>query len=387
MRVSANSRYIFLCAAYWTICTVSNCFNSAYLQETGYSTFVIGAVTATCGLLSALLQPILGRICDRNPKVTWRSILRVLICIHTFLCVIMLMVPAKIASLMMGLLMLLFYLMMPFINESAFIYHANGEYVNFGIARGTGSVVFAGVAYGMGILTKQYGCRIVPLIGIPMGAILFFALTIMPPCTKPEVMQKQTAARRGGILSRYPAFSLMLLATLLMLCAHTFSGTFLLQILQSFGGTSKELGLALAIQALMEVPTMMGITLLLRRFRSSTLMLVAACGFLLRTVCFSLAGSLTAVFLCLLTQAVGYAVYASVSVYYAAESVDESDRATGQALVSSMYTAGSVLGNLLGGTLYSSFGLRFMLRSGVGLTLVGLVLAVISVSMGRICRK
>lgn len=383
MRMSTNSRFIFLCASYWTVCTVSNSFNSAYMQEAGYSTFAIGALIAVGGLLAALLQPVLGRICDRNPKVTWRGILRTLIFMFAAVCAIMLVVPAKIAAPMMGLLFLLFNLMMPFVHGSAFIYRANGEYVNFGIGRGMGSVIFAGMAFIMGILTKQYGCRIVPLMGLPIVSVLYFALTLMPPTPKPAAQQAQASTSLGSILARYPAFVVMLLATLLMLCANTFSGTYLLQILQSFGGTSRDLGLALAIQALVEVPTMMGTSLLLKRFRSTTLMLIAGCGFVLRAVCFTLAGSLTAAFCCLLTQMFGYAIYASVSVYYAAETIDEADRATGQALVTSMVAASTVLGNLLGGTLYSTFGLHFMLRCGIGMASAALVLAAVSVSMSR----
>ena len=70
-------------------------------------------------------------------------------------------------------------------------------------------------------------------------------------------------------------------------------------------------------------------------------------------------------------QFASFAIYASASVYYADNAVDEKDKTTAQSFMSNSPTIGSVLGGLFGGFVISSYSLNTMLITGIIIALFG----------------
>ena len=171
----------------------------------------------------------------------------------------------------------------------------------------------------------------------------------------------------------------MLVASMLMLTAHNILNTYLLQIIQSFGGSSSQLGIALAIQAIVEVPVLFSFSKLLKRFRARSLMLVAAFGFALKALLYALSVSVLMVYMIQFTQMISFAIFASASVFYTAEVIAEEDQTTGQAFMTSMMTAGSVIGSLIGGWILELRGVRAMLSVNVLIAALGVAFAFVSV--------
>jgi len=171
----------------------------------------------------------------------------------------------------------------------------------------------------------------------------------------------------------------MLIATLLMLTAHNILNTYLLQIIQSVGGNSSQLGIALAIQAVVEVPVLFGFSRLLKHFRPKTLMLIAAFGFALKALMYALSGSVSMIYVIQFAQMLSFAIFASASVYYTSEIIAKEDQASGQAYMTSMITVGTVLGSLSGGWMLELNGMNTMLAVNVVIALVGVGFALISI--------
>ena len=63
--------------------------------------------------------------------------------------------------------------------------------------------------------------------------------------------------------------------------------------------------------------------------------------------------------------------------------VDNKDQTTGQAFMSGMVSAGTVLGSLFGGAIIDHMGMRAMLTVNIFITVVGLFIAVCSVRLIR----
>ncbi len=168
---------------------------------------------------------------------------------------------------------------------------------------------------------------------------------------------------------------------------HNIINTYLLQIIQSLGGNSSQLGIALAIQAVVEVPVLFGFSKLLKRFTPKSLMLTAAFGFALKALMYALSSSVLMIYLIQVTQMISFALFASSSVFYTSEAIAIEDQGTGQAYMTSMMAAGTVLGSLSGGWMLELSGMTAMLSVNVIIALLGVGFALISVKNKRLLSK
>lgn len=388
MKITINNRYMALQGLYWMVFCVCSGFISLYLQGRGLSNAAIGTVTAIFGILAALSQPVMGGITDRSSWLTWRKMILILAIPYLLICIIMPLVPGAWAgALFMGLLILLGNAIMPFINSAHFYYSHVGEHINFGVARGIGSGLYALLALLIGFLAQKFGIEMVPISGILITLLFIIVVFRMPP-TKEFIEKAPTEKKlQKGFLLRYPAFTFMLLACLLMLTAHNILNTYLLQIIQSLGGNSSQLGIALAIQAVVEVPVLFGFSKLLKRFGSRSLMLTAAIGFALKALLYALSSSVLIVYFIQLAQMISFALFVSASVFYTSESIAKEDQTTGQAFMTSMMAAGTVLGSLSGGWILELSGMDTMLSVNVIIALIGVGFALISVKNKRLIKN
>ncbi len=384
MVISINTRYKFMQGLFWMLYCAGSGFISLYLQGCGIGTVGIGTVTAFFGITAALMQPLLGSICDRSSIFNWKNMILILSVIFAAVCAVMIFINGVCAgAILIGLLILTGNLIMPFVNNANFYYLKKGENINFGIARGIGSASYAIVAFIIGKIAAVSGIRVIPSAGLII-AVLFFAAVIIMPYQKSEKHNEIKRTRmKKGFFSSYRPFTVMMGACLMMLTTHNILCTYLLQIIQSFGGNSSNLGTALAIQAIVEVPVMFCFSRLLRHFSPAVLMMTASFGFILKAIMFLISSDILMLYLTQLTQMVSFALFASASVYYTAESVSDEDQGMGQACMTSMMAAGTVCGSLLGGWILKVTGIHELLLISLLISAFGVILAAISVRMGR----
>lgn len=388
MNMSINNRYKVLQGLFWMLYCVGSSFISLYLQGRGLGTAGIGTVTALFGILAALLQPMLGGLCDRSNRLTWRSMVLRLSVPFLVLCVIMPFIPgAWTGAVFIGMLMLLGNVMMPFVNSAHFYYSQAGANINFGVARGIGSGLYALLALLIGNLAEYFGIEIVPVTGILISGAFILAISRMPCTTKVVTKVPKDKAIHKGFLLRYPAFTLMLLAALLMLTSHNIVNTYLLQFIQSLGGNSSQLGITMAIQAVVEIPILFSFSKLIKHFRPTSLMLIAAIGFTLKAMLYAVSGNIPMIYLTQFTQMCSFAIFASASVYYTSERIAKEDQITGQAYMTSMIAAGTVLGSLIGGWVLEFSDITTMLAVNVVISMFGVLLAIVSAKNKGFCNK
>ena len=87
------------------------------------------------------------------------------------------------------------------------------------------------------------------------------------------------------------------------------------------------------------------------------------------------------------TQMISFALFASASVFYTSESIAKEEQTTGQAYMTSMIAAGSVLGSLIGGWVLELFGMSTMLFVNFLIAVLGVVFALISVRSKKLLLK
>ena len=173
--MSVRKKYILLQGTFWILFCISGCFVSLLLQEIGVDNRGIGMVTAGFGLISALLQPIIGRFCDRSSRINWKHMILFIMIPFFVVCVFMLNIQGKFAGIIcVGLLLLLGNMILPFVNAAMSYYQAQNIIINYGVARGVGSALFAVTAYVLGRAAEQYGTKIIPVAAArsrPLGSL------------------------------------------------------------------------------------------------------------------------------------------------------------------------------------------------------------------------
>lgn len=377
--MSANAKYRLLQGGYWMLFCAGYGYVTVFLLAKGFTAGDVGIITAVFGIAAAVLQPWLGRVADRGGKTGWKPLLLLLAGLTCADAALLCLTPPAASGVLFGALLMLISCMMPLVNAASFYYKAQGKTVDFGSARGTGSLCYALLSLVLGQLTASLGGEIISRAVLIVSVLFVLIVAVMPYTAPPKKdVCREKGEKRRGFLVRYPAFCVMLAGCVMMLAFHNITNTYLIQILENVGGDSADLGLAIALAAVMELPVMFGFSYIARRFSAGTLLVIAGAAFVLKGGIYLVVGSVGGVLAAQVLQMFSFALFASASVYYAEEAMQEQDKVTGQAWMSCTITAGAVLGNLLGGWLVDAYGVGIMLAAAMALAMTGAVLAGVS---------
>lgn len=381
-----NIQYILLQGLYWMMFCPSAGFIAFYLQGNGFGNSMIGVITAVFCLVAVILQPMAGNLCDRIKILTWKRMIILLGLPYVLICIMMFIVKERwLIAVLFGSMYIIASIYLPMINTALFAYEREGIKLNFGVARGMGSAMYAIMALLIGNMALRFGTKIIPASGLIIMALLLCVVSTMPP-TKKSALQSVEYEQTNviGFIKKYPYFSVMLLAVLFIFFSHNIIGTYLLQIVQSLGGNSSNLGTAMFIQAVVEIPVLFTFSFIMKKIKVGNLMIIACAGYILRAVLYFMSVNIGMIYITQLSQICSFAIMAAASVYFTGTAVREEDHATGQSFMSGMMSAGTVLGSLFGGAILDYMGMRALLSVNILLSVIGTGIAIYSVRMMRI---
>lgn len=379
------------CSILMAIFFAQNCLVVSYavlfLEREGYADSGVGLLIAGAAAVGGVLQFFSGRLADRYPKWYWK---RQLVLLAGFLVLIafLRLIPFYDRwwiGLNYGLLIVSVLLMMPLVNSTAFYYSRRGARVNFGIIRGIGSLSFAVVSFGIGFLARRHGNGILVWVAIVLAVLLLAAVLLMPGREKypePEREENPVSGKTGigRLLKTYPRFFLMTAGITLIFVFHTIVSSYLLRIIEGVGGSTGNLGIALAIAAVSELPVLFLYSRIAKLPGASAkrLILIACAFFALRGVMFILAKSIFVIYVIQFLQCVSYALLTAAKATYAEESMKQSDKTTGQAAMSMTESFGVVAGTLLGGFLITDTSVHNTLIVATVIAFAGLGVTVLA---------
>lgn len=375
-------KYTAMQAVYWTVYSVAFGFVIYYLSGTGLGEAAIGTVTAAGGIIAAICQPLTGSLTDSG-RVRWKTILIFLASLCLLLNMVMIFSSSKnLNAFSYAGFIASVNLIVPVANGAAFYYERAGEKIDFGFARGTGSLFYGAGAYILGALSVRAGLVSVPAAGAVTSLILICILISMP--CKSEI--SQVSGKTGGrTVSRYPGFFLVVAGCTLCLSFHSISCNFLIRIVESCGGDAEVMGTAIAVSAVFEIPAMFAFSRIAKRFSADVLLKVSAVFFILKSLLFLFSESVGMIYFTQMFQAGSFALMIPASVYYAESKMEEGDKMKGQAYMGLALTAGSFIGSLSGGFLIQLAGLKQALILGTVFTVAGFIL--IAAGTGYIKRE
>jgi len=371
--------YCCLQGFYWMLYCVAIGYLNSYLTGVGLQPGVVGIITATCGVLATLVQPVLGKLADQDQRYGWKIQLQVslILCLGCYF-VLKLCKDPIVSGLVCGMILLLLYVMMPFVSGAGFYYEKMGITINFGTARGFGSLFYSVASYLLGYWVADFGVDCISTAGIIVVLCFFVTATVMP-------YQKTGATLRTGeesnnhkakfldFFKEYPRFTGMLVGFVFLMVFYAMTNTYMLQIVENVGGGTAEMGVVLALAGFLELPVMFAFSWLVKKVSSYRLLLLSGIGFVGKSILYITATTVFMIYVAQFLQIISYALFAAVSVYYANEVMDERNKLQGQALVGSSVTIGAVLGNLLGGATIQGFGIQLTLIAGVVAAVFGTI--------------
>lgn len=377
-------KYSILQGAYWASFCVIYGFATVFLLSKDFNSSQIGLIIALGNILGVIMQPVFASIADSSRTITLHRLTAILAGASALLLALLFITPNLLIA--VGALFLLtdtlLQVVQPLINSVSVYYLNQGVQVDFGIARGIGSISYAAASYLLGIFIERLGTNVIPAMGCLLMAVIVLTVAALPILQEslaekelhPAPENTSDGESMWTFFLRYKRFSITLIGLTLLFTFHNMSNSYLFQITQNLGGDSAAMGTALSIAAVLELPTMLVFSRLIRRFRSSSLLIASGCFFAFKALGYLLAGNIVQLYLVQILQMGSFALYVPASVYYVNEAMEPRDKFKGQAVMTGTNTLGGVFGSLIGGFLLDFTGVPTMLAVGLAIAILGCAL-------------
>lgn len=390
-------RYFFIQGSYWIAQCAIYSFAAVYLQSKNFNNTQIGLVLSIASISSIILQAIVSSFLDRTKRISLRSFVLVLMSLVLGLGILLFLLPSSFLFIAFAFVSInaIQITLNPLYNSLALEYMNQGISMNYGLARGGGSIAFAVMSSALGIMVKNFGPKTI-IITFILGHILtmlatyFFKINI-PDDLKESIPKKMTDSgelstngteKPTSIFSffiTYKRFTLFLVGVAMIFYAHSLINTYLINIMENVGGNSSDMGLSLSIAATLELPTMAVFILLVRKIKCSNLIKISAFFFFIKTLLTWLASSVFMVHLAMSLQVFSFALFMPAAIYYVNNVIHEKDRVKGQSMLGAAYLGISgTLASISGGRILDKFDVSLMLLVGTLVTAIGVIIIFIS---------
>ena len=371
-------------------------YATLYMLEKGFSNSVIGITLSLINILSIFVQSAVSSFCDRHKEIDIRHVVIVILGLVFLLSLSIGFVGAG-----SGMLLCIFVTLYtahqtisPLINSMAFLFEKHGIRINFGLGRGMGSATYATVSLILGFVTEYYGVDILPLFYMTFCLLLiivvrFYTIPAGQYGRQPgkgentaedgqdDSGQVRPALSFPAFMIRYKRFTIFCLGATMVYFTHIIITTYTIQIVQSIGGDESDMGLAVFIACIMELPAMALFEHFRVRWGCRKVMICSMCCFLLKHTLTMLVPSVAMLYGVQLLQFFGFGLFFPAAVYYGNQVVAEEDAVKAQALVQMSYTISAIYASLAGGLLLDWVGVKTLLLVGVGFSIAGLLVCML----------
>ena len=372
--------YAFIQGLYWMNFAAIMGYSGYYLLAKDFSNTEIGIIIAVAGIISAILQPVLASYADHPQSPSLKKLMLLLLLLQLIFGILLLFVQIPtVIGLLYGCSIALLQILTPFISALGMESINQGNNLNFGLARGMGSVAYAGLSYVLGIVTSWTGASAVPifvmLITLSLtGVVALFPFTKVVASTAPKSQAASNSSNPLVFFRKYKRFSLVLLGCIFIYVSHVLLNNFTYQIIESKGCGSAQMGTATAIAAMCELPTLFLFSFIVRKIRCDILLRISGIFYAIKAIGSLLAPNVLTYYSVQTLQMLGWGLMTVVSVYYVNIIMEKEDVIKGQAYFTMTYTLGSVAAAFIGGALIDISGVNAMLIFSVISVVIGAVI-------------
>lgn len=375
------------------VATCAACaFVAIFLQYKGFDNTLIGVTTAGACVFSIFLGPILSALLQKIPSLTIPRVFDItfaIMCV-TFVAIAYLSLPDVVIMLVYVFVYAMLMCTPPLLSQVAMGYVRRGQQLNFGLARGTGSIAYAITAVGVSSLVEWFNPLVIAPVFVASSAVTLWLIHNLPGYTEetapaPTESEKDSASDANaaaepeqrpvgfaGFVFRYRLLMFVLFGFCLNFIASSSLSTYLINIAQNLGGDTATLGIGTFFMAASELPMMTIMPKLRRKLGTGGLFMLVGVAYIIRNSLICLAPNIPVLFVGLMFQGLSYGILMSLIAYYVSEECGVADEMLGQTFIAVMTTGiGSSVGNFAGGILQDSLGLGAMLGFALVVTFAG----------------
>lgn len=376
-------------STYWlSMCAFSG-FMAVYLNHYGFSDALVGITASLTSLITIAYQLGISSFSDANSHISLKRIITLI-----YLVVLGLVAMLALVPLPMVLMMLAYAIAGGLANGMPGLYNAQimqfvnaGIPVNFGWPRGVSALVYAAAAYLLGLLLESFSPSILMPIVLLCITLATLMVLVMP---RPDQLTDDQAIEGLAepiqktsflqMLKTNRVIRFFLLSGFFMSAGQSNMMLFLYRVVESKGGGEAALGLAMFLQAGVEMPAMFLSPFLLKRFRARAVLSVSVAFYFIKALIIFLAGNIYVLYLAMATSIFCFGLYGIASVYFVNSIVRQNERVRAQSLISVFSAMAAVLGNFAAGWVVQSFGIS-------ALNLICVVLQLIAALLMLICAR
>ena len=186
-RESLQVRYGALQALYYFGTCALGGFAAIFLGYKGLSNSLIGVATGASCILSVVLMPAISMLLERKPGLGIPRVVRSLT-LGSVACYVVLALaplPTYAVIVLFALANAMSLAIAPFLSQLAMGFNRIGMPINFGLARGMGSVSYAVGAVGLSRLVELSSPGVLAGLFVLSGVVLLAVLASMPTCEAP----------------------------------------------------------------------------------------------------------------------------------------------------------------------------------------------------------
>lgn len=374
---SLQSKYNILHILYWISYLSIYGYIAIFLQYRGLSNTEIGIVSGAGALLSIFISPFISSLVTRIQGLNIKKTMLILYILMFIAFLLLTYIPLPISLIMILYIFLLCVMVsnVPFLSMICMDYLKEGHYLNFGVARGLGSIAYASGA----VIVSQFITWINPTVIIYVylisSCLLFWILFSMPDSQTNNDNQEENKTSAFTIMKEYKVFFFVLIGIAFMFSASTALSTYLINIVTHLGGSTSLYGIAIFFMAASEMPVMAKTYSLMKKFSAETLLLAAAFFYIIRNFTICLAPNIPILMIGMMFQGISFGLFTATIAYYVNDHLKSEHQMMGQTMIGMMSTGlGSTLGNVLGGFLQDNYSIQAMFIFACAMTLIGFLI-------------
>ena len=379
-------RYSAVQALYWAAYVCISGYSSVLLLDLGFTNARIGVLLAASGAATVLIQPVLAKLIDSKPEVSTKRVCVWLVAIFiasALASVLLLRSKGALGVAPYFVSMLCLYLLNPLVNALG-VEGKAAETIDFGFARGMGSVGFTVSSLIMGRVVAAFGPASALVAMAALFACLLVALVLLPAqdaqgAADAAPVQQQA---RPGFFRRYPLFGLTVLGLTGLLLGHAVTGNFGYQIVAERGQDAAFYGYVIALAVICELPPMFLYSRLEKRFSKSFMLAVSAVMFTVKIALSYLVPSAWGYLAVQPVQLFAWGLLSVNIVAYIKEQVADEDAVMGQSWFTNAQMIGSLVASLAGGAILDAGGAGELLIFGIVASALGTVTVLASLRRG-----
>ncbi|MCD7808685.1 MAG: MFS transporter [Erysipelotrichaceae bacterium] len=362
-------------------------YASVFLLSKGFNNSTIGILLSLISVLSVFLQPAIATFTDQHKEIEIRKIITSILIIAIIGSALLIVVPSN-QVLIFALVTITFTLVTsiaPLINTLAFVFEKYGIKINYGLARGLGSVSYAVVALVLGYVVEWFNADILPVFYVIFTALSFIIINGFVVPKDAQIVEEETIEEdEQSSLSlfqfaiKYKKFVVFLLGFVCVYFAHTIINNYFIQIITPVGGTESDMGIAVFLAAMLELPTMAFYNNMSKKINGGTLIKISMILFIVKHALTYFATSMVMIYIAQVFQMGAYALFVPASVAYVNDKIAKQDIVKGQSFLTTSNTLAGIFANLVGGVLLDAIGVSQVLLIGVILTVIGAVIVILT---------